>query len=273
MASFKGYDLVVVGSGFAGCMATLNFLEECKRTNKSGRVALVEVGKEGERSGASKWTMAYLRLDKNLDFDPDWVKEMRRVSNGVADEDYCEKLRREAPVSARYLEEHGVKFVHHDEPNVLLEFRTQQHFVFPEGGGNAIIQNLLGHIRKYDNADILYQTEAYKLLTDDAGAIRGLKVRKNDGLLHDLLAPDVVLACGGFEGNQEMLARYIGRDAHRLPLIAPGLKYNRGAGLKMCLEVGAGTAGSFDGMHCELVDTRANKPDAVIWGEQIPSVR
>ena len=68
MASFKGYDLVVVGSGFAGCMATLNFLEECKRQNKSGRVALVEVGKEGERSGASKWTMAYLRLDKNLDF-------------------------------------------------------------------------------------------------------------------------------------------------------------------------------------------------------------
>lgn len=63
-----------------------------------------------------------------------------------------------------------------------------------------------------------------------------------------------------------MLARYIGRDSHKLPLIAPGLKYNKGAGLRMCLEVGAGTAGSFDGMHCELVDTRATKPDAVIWG-------
>lgn len=34
----------------------------------------------------------------------------------------------------------------------------------------------------------------------------------------------------------------------------------------MALEVGAGTAGSFDGMHCELVDTRATKPDAVVWG-------
>jgi hypothetical protein len=67
-------------------------------------------------------------------------------------------------------------------------------------------------------------------------------------------------------GNQEMLARYIGRDSHKLPLIAPGLKYNKGAGLRMCLEVGAGTAGSFDGMHCELVDTRATKPDAVMWG-------
>jgi len=68
MASFRGYDLVVVGSGFAGCMATLAFLEETERLKKNARVALVEVGKEGERSGASKWTMAYLRLDKNLDF-------------------------------------------------------------------------------------------------------------------------------------------------------------------------------------------------------------
>jgi hypothetical protein len=33
----------------------------------------------------------------------------------------------------------------------------------------------------------------------------------------------------------------------------------------MALEVGAGTAGSSDGMHCELVDARASKPDAVIW--------
>lgn len=75
-----------------------------------------------------------------------------------------------------------------------------------------------------------------------------------------------MLACGGFEGNQEMLARYIGNRAHKLPLIAPGIKHNKGAGLRMALEVGAGTAGSFDGMHCELVDTRARKPDAVIWG-------
>lgn len=57
MASSSDYDLVVVGSGFAGCMATLSFLEECAKNNKPGKVALVEVGKEGERSGASKWTM------------------------------------------------------------------------------------------------------------------------------------------------------------------------------------------------------------------------
>lgn len=77
--------------------------------------------------------------------------------------------------------------------------------------------------------------------------------------------PNVVLASGGFEGNREMLAKYIGRRIHELPLIAPGIKHNKGAGLNMALEVGASTSGSFDGMHCELVDTRAKKPDAVIW--------
>lgn len=34
----------------------------------------------------------------------------------------------------------------------------------------------------------------------------------------------------------------------------------------MALEVGAATAGSMSGMHCELVDCRAQKPDAVILG-------
>ena len=68
MATFKGFDLIIVGTGFAGTMTALNFLEEAKRLNRPGRVAIVEIGEEGERSGASKWTMAYLRLDKNLDF-------------------------------------------------------------------------------------------------------------------------------------------------------------------------------------------------------------
>lgn len=34
----------------------------------------------------------------------------------------------------------------------------------------------------------------------------------------------------------------------------------------MASEVSAGTAGSLEGMHCELVDNRATKPDALVWG-------
>lgn len=66
-----------------------------------------------------------------------------------------------------------------------------------------------------------------------------------------------------------MLAGHIGSRTQKLPLIAPGLKRNQGVGLYMALEVGASTAGSFDGMHCELVDTCVTKPDAVIWGHKL----
>lgn len=119
-AAPEQYDLIVVGSGFAGCMATLNFLEGCKAANKPGRVALIEIGKDGERCGASRWTMAYLRLDKDNNFDEDWIGEMRLVSEGLADETYCMKLQQEARHTADYLLDHGVKLVHHDEENVLL---------------------------------------------------------------------------------------------------------------------------------------------------------
>ena len=35
-------------------------------------------------------------------------------------------------------------------------------------------------------------------------------MRKSDGLLYGALGGNVMLACGGFEGNLEMLAKYIG---------------------------------------------------------------
>jgi hypothetical protein len=104
------YDLVVVGSGFAGSVTTLNFLEECKRSNKTGKV---DVGKEDEQCGASRWAMAYLCLDKNNNFDPDWIKEMYQVSNGLADLEYCKKMGVEVPIAAQYLLDHGVKLNHH----------------------------------------------------------------------------------------------------------------------------------------------------------------
>ena len=90
-------------------------------------------------------------------------------------------------------------------------------------------------------------------------------VRGPDGLLKTMTADNVVLASGGFEGNQEMLTQYVGENAVDLPLIAPGIRYNRGSGIRMAMEIGAGTAGQFDGIYAELVDTRTDTPDAVIW--------
>lgn len=270
----------------AGSMTTLNFLQECKRLGKKCTVALIEAGKDGERCGASRWTMAYLRLDKDNRFDDKWKDEMALVSNGLADQDYCYKMDQEVPDTAQYLLDHGVKLNHHDEPNVLLEFNTKQHFVSPEGGGYAIIKSLFDHIQKFNNVDLIWETMAEKLLTGEEGEVCGVKVRGSSGKMENIYGKRVMLACGGFEGNKEQsvpptqdayyytrqvptksrLARYVGPRTEQLELIAPGLKYNTGRGLQMALDVGSAVAGSMSGMHCELVDTRASKPDAVVWG-------
>ncbi|KAG8160881.1 hypothetical protein KVR01_009145 [Diaporthe batatas] len=242
----------------AGCMTTLNFLEECKRLGKYGKVALIEAGKNGERCGASRWTMAYLRLDRGNRFDDMWKQEMAFVSNGLADQQYCRKMEEEVPDAAEYLLDHGVKLNYHNESNVLLEFNTKQHFVSPEGGGLAVINALLSHIQNFDNVDVIWERMAEKLLTTEQGEVSGVKVRRPDGRMENIHGKRIMLAC--------RLARYVGPRTEHLELIAPGLKHNTGRGLQMALDIGAAVAGSMNGMHCELVDTRASKPDAVIWG-------
>lgn len=52
--------------------------------------------------------MAYLRLGKDLGSDQDWKHEMKTVSKGLADQDYCKKLESEAQKTAKYVQERGV---------------------------------------------------------------------------------------------------------------------------------------------------------------------
>jgi tricarballylate dehydrogenase len=208
--------------------------------------------------------MAYLRLTADNRLSSEWIKRMDQDSKGLADLEYCRAFESEVPNTVKFLEDHDVELIHHDEEDVALEFDTQ-HFVFPNGGGLAIVNALHSYIEKYDNAEVHYETEAVKLSLSDEGRVNGVIVRGPDGLLKTMTADNVVLASGGFEGNQEMLTQYVGENAVDLPLIAPGIRYNRGAGIRMAMEIGAGTAGQFDGIHSELVDTRTDTPDAVIW--------
>ncbi|OAL35893.1 hypothetical protein AYO20_04799 [Fonsecaea nubica] len=280
------YDVVVVGSGFAGSTTTLRFLEECERLGKSGKIALIEAGKEGERCGASRWTQAVLRLTDDNVFDPNWKHVMKASiddlyllipkvgfmgliflhSGGLADQAYCEKLEKEAPISVDYIKERGVKLHHHYEENLLVQFSTRQHFCYPIGGGHAIINTLFDHIRKYPNVKVLWETTAEHLLQTEQGEVCGVRVRQADGKLSKVFGKKVMLACGGFEGSKDLMAQFVGPRVEHLPVIAPGLKYNTGFGLKMGMEVGAQVAGSMNGLHCEMVDSRTTKPDAVVWG-------
>jgi len=260
------YDLIVIGSGFAGASAALSYCENAAEHGRSGRVAIVEVGAEGERSGGSRWTMAWLRVYEDNRLDAAWKDKVMETSKGLADLDYCLALEHEVPGTMKYLEDHGIEIYQHWEKDVALEYETDKSIKWPVGGGLQIVNNLLNHYKQFDGAEILYETEAVKLSLSDEGRVNGVVVRGKDGLLRTLSSNAVVVASGGFEGNPEMLTQYLGNNAVDIKPIVPGLVRNKGAGIRMAMEIGADTSGQFDMFHSEVVDSRTQRPDAVIWG-------
>ena len=75
--------------------------------------------------------------------------------------------------------------------------------------------------------------------------------------VHDIAADAVVLACGGFEANPEMRARYLG-PGWELAKVR-GTRFNTGDGIRMALEAGAVPWGHWSGSHA--VGWDRNAPD------------
>ncbi|WP_435121791.1 FAD-binding protein [Amycolatopsis thermoflava] len=265
----QSYDLVVVGSGAAGLAAAVSYAEATADRAQRPRIALLERSTEDQRGGATRWTGAFLRITEERKLDPDWPDHVKRVSGGLSDYEYCKTLERETPTTLKFIEDRGVALEFNEFP-LAHTFADGSPTMTPPGnpvgGGASIVKALSAKLDEHPNVDVHFETEAIRLTTGDDGAVDGIVVRGPDGRSTRLRAGAVVLACGGFEGNAEMLTRYLGANACDLPLIAPGIANNRGDGIRMALELGADTAGQFDMIHAEPVDRRTQKADAVLYG-------
>jgi tricarballylate dehydrogenase len=100
---------------------------------------------------------------------------------------------------------------------------------------------------------VLYETAAISLLRDKDG-VCGVRVREN-GTERDLFCKSVVLACGGFESNAEMRARYLGPNWDLAKV--RGTRFNTGAGIQMALDIGAMPCGHWSGAHAVGWDQNA----------------
>ena len=82
----------------------------------------------------------------------------------------------------------------------------------------------------------LLRTEATGLIYGEDGSITGVRAQADDGTAYTIQAKCVILASGGFGGNDEMVAQYTpgGSD-----WIYYGWQGNDGAGIRMALDAGA----------------------------------
>jgi len=274
----REFDVVVAGCGVAGLSAAVTAAQRGLKT-----AVLERAGRE-ERGGQSRYTEAYLRM-KAIDqvsddfethlaehagvyMDPDLAAEMGQGRDSwshitkalaVADPEVISNFADHVPGTIGWLQELGVKF-----DFLPTQFLTKtQPRLLPVGGGEALVEALAARAEQLGVA-FFYHTTARGLVLDDGGAVRGLKAhRRDEGSIRFL--GKVVLACGGFEGNPAMLAKYLGPRSVYLRPVCKGGYFNRGEGIEMALQAGAAPCGEFGSYHAEPVDPRSGVSEPSIF--------
>ena len=105
---------------------------------------------------------------------------------------------------------------------------------------------------------------ALELLHDDDG-VRGVRVRQQ-GRTREVTAKAVILACGSFESNPEMRARYLGPNWDLAKV--RGTKFNTGKGIEMAIKIGAMPYGHYSGAHSVAWDVSAPPFGDLTIGDQ-----
>jgi tricarballylate dehydrogenase len=252
------WDVVVVGHGAAGLTAAMSYLENVP-AGTTPRIAVLDRTTVKDRGGSTAWTTSGFRLDENGQLDPEWASIVRESAGRLANDAYITAFYENATDTLNWLRRRGVRIGSFPTPYPL---RFGKKVWCPSGGGRHIIDTLTPHIEAA-GAQIFYSTVAMKLVTSETGSITGVVVRDVEGNHRTMTTSAVVLACGGFEGNPEMLSRYL-PNAHELITVSPGTLSNKGDGIRMAVEVGADTAGQFDGFHLEPVDPRSMDQEALV---------
>ena len=258
-AVMSDYDVIVVGKGNAALCAALSAHDQ------GARVAVLETANEDEAGGNSRFAGGVMRfayetvedLTKITDITPEEIAEtdfgtntreefldkIHQLTSYRTDPDLSEYLVNESLSTMVWLRAKGVRFVPNwGRQSAVVDGKRKFFGNMPieaHGGGAGLVQYLDKAVQKA-GIDVHYETRATKLLYDGA-TVSGVLVRQK-GKAFEMKARSVVLACGGFEANPEMRARYLG-PGWELAKVR-GTRFNVGDGLKMALDIGAAPYGN-----------------------------
>ena len=272
------FDVVVAGCGIAGLSAAVSAAQA------GAKVAVLERAPFEERGGNTRWTEAFLRMknenevsddfeehfmaNSGYHLDPSLVQEAAGPyedrssivkSLSFTDPEIIATLAAEAGPTLRWLKQFGITYS--DMPTYLITQSTTR--ICPIGGGWALVEALAKAAEEL-NVNFFYETTAQELILDEDGKVVGLRATSSKNRNIRFMG-SVVLACGGFQGNAEMLARYLGPVARYIRPIARGGYYNRGEGILMALAIGAAPCGDYSEYHAEPIDPRSGAPEPIVF--------
>ena len=265
-------DVVVVGAGNAAMCAAF------AAQDAGASVVVLERAPEAECGGNSAFTggatrFAFKNVDEvrevldltdeeiaNTDFgtytEEEFLEDMGRVTQYRCDPDLTELFVRNSRKTLAWMKSKGVRF---DAMWARQSQKVDGRIKFYAGlicatwgAGQGLVDSLHKIARK-NAIPVLYETAATELIHEN-GEVRGV-VAEAHGKTLRLSAGAVVLACGGFESNAEMRARYLGPNWDLAKV--RGTRFNMGDGIRMALAVGAMPFGHWSGAHAVGWDLNA----------------
>ncbi len=267
------FDVVVIGSGVAGLSAAVSAQEH------GAKVCIVERASAEEAGGNTRWTGSYIRMKSVDELSDDfedhliangggyleptlmaeaardpahWPPTLRALS--FVDPNVVARLAGESSNTLKWLCGYGLQFFPLEVP-----FPTSaQPRIVPSGGGLAIVETLSKKFLE-TGGTVLYETKAESLIQDEEGAVRGVNAIGRGNKRMQVRGRAVVIASGGFQGNAEMMTRYIGPRALNLRGMSLGCHFNKGEGIQMALDIGAAPCGDFGSFHASPMDPRSNR--------------
>ena len=236
------YDVVVVGFGGAGGVASVY------AADAGAKVLLCDVAPEGSEGGNTRFAAQMCVSGADPDNLFRYYKEglawhfeidddtLRAYTDGLCDmENLMKYLGAEEPI-IRY-PSGTVVTPEYPEYNEIGGDTTCEWFVHDAGFDSALWKTIHAAVeQRADNIDVWLESPAVHMIQDpQTKTVVGVEIQRNGESVLVHAKNGVVLACGGFENNQQMIQDYIG--AARLTPF--GTTYNNGDGIKFGREVGA----------------------------------